>query len=332
LNWQHATIVFTATSPTTTLQFSSLNNRPDTSGGMFLDTIKVAECVSFNGFEGAAAGDYVLGVNQHFDGWTVLSNQVTVIGDAALANPRGTNLLALAGGTISRILPTLPGRTYSLSYAYRGPDAVALWRGNTNGTDSVGTNIFTQLGGVGFTNAEVRQGFFFDGGVRRVTAPDAPDLNVGTNDFSVDTWIQAFPMPGNWHSTETVFDKRLAPDSQTQLGYEMDLTSGYLNLQMADHLAAFSWHNFTAPPSSQYLWDGQWHHIAATVVRKSRAGGNLYVDGQVVLNFDPTVCPGSLVNTGVFRLGNHADVTDGLSTFFNGAIDEFTLYQRALSA
>ncbi len=44
----------------------------------------------------------------------------------------GTNLLALADGQISRVLPTIPGTTYTLSYAYRGPGAVALWRGESN--------------------------------------------------------------------------------------------------------------------------------------------------------------------------------------------------------
>ena len=49
----------------------------------------------------------------------------------------GTNLLALADGQISRILPTVPGQTYTLSYAYRGPGAVGLWRGESNAVDSI---------------------------------------------------------------------------------------------------------------------------------------------------------------------------------------------------
>jgi hypothetical protein len=75
-----------------------------------------------NGFERATAGDYAQG--HYFDGWYVITNQVTVISNASLAY-QGTNLLALADGTISRILPTIPGTTYTLSLCVSR--ARALW-------------------------------------------------------------------------------------------------------------------------------------------------------------------------------------------------------------
>ncbi len=103
------------------------------------------DCIDLTGnlnddFEYTVAGDYVAGVNPGFGGWTVTSNQVTVISDPTLAYNGSTNLLALADGQISRILPTVPGQTYTLSYAYRGPGAVGLWRGESNTlTASAGT-------------------------------------------------------------------------------------------------------------------------------------------------------------------------------------------------
>ena len=176
---------------------------------------------------------------------------------------------------------------------------VAWWPGEGNANDVAGTNSGSVTQGtISYVPGEVGMAFNFDGGANRIVVPDAPALNFGAGqDFSAETWIRAYPQPGNWNGgIETVFDKRVAPDSITQLGYNFELDgSGHFSLQMADTLAAYSWHNFVAP--SPNLEDGQWHHIAATVVRNSTNGGNLYVDGSVVLTFDPTVCPGSLANS-----------------------------------
>ena len=62
------------------------------------------------------------------DGWTVTrSNQVTVVNDPATAlSPN--NFLALANGSISRVLPTRTGRQYTLSYYTRGPGIISWWR------------------------------------------------------------------------------------------------------------------------------------------------------------------------------------------------------------
>ncbi len=68
-----------------------------------------------NGFEGAPDGIYPVG--SFFDGWGVSTNQVSVVtGDAAT----GLNYVNLGSGGISNSLPTVQGRSYRLSFAYRG--------------------------------------------------------------------------------------------------------------------------------------------------------------------------------------------------------------------
>jgi choice-of-anchor C domain-containing protein len=69
-----------------------------------------------SGFETASATNYNSG--QIVDGWTVVGNPVKVINDATLANG-GSQCLALQLGVITRVLPTVGGRNYALSYAYR---------------------------------------------------------------------------------------------------------------------------------------------------------------------------------------------------------------------
>jgi subtilisin-like proprotein convertase family protein len=151
-----------------------------------------------NGFEGQIAGDYVQ--SNLFAGWTVVSNQVTVISNAALAYS-GTNLLALANGVISRTLPTLVGQTYTLSYAYRGPGAVALWRGESNANDSIGGNNPATVSNITYTKGEVGEAMVFNGTSSYIKYPASGSLNIGTNilGFTLDTWV-------NWAAQEYLAD------------------------------------------------------------------------------------------------------------------------------
>ena len=204
---------------------------------------------------------------------------------------------------------------------------VGWWKGDGNGDDSAGANNATVPEGVTYAPAEVGQGFSLDGQAHQIVVPDAPELNFKNNqDFSLEVWIQPLANPGNWQDIMSIIDKRIAPDTITQLGYELNLQGGVVTFQMADTLAPFSWHNFSGGPD---LRDGKFHHVAVTVQRNSTTGGQLFIDGQLVLTFDPTVCPGDLSNTGPLRIGNHA--TPGLQAFYHGIIDEVSLYNRALS-
>ena len=87
-----------------------------------------------DGFEQTAAGDYTSGTT-FGNGWTVTSNQVSVVTDPANAYA-GSNFLALASGTIFTNLPTVAGQTYTLTFAYRGPGIAGWWRGENNASDS----------------------------------------------------------------------------------------------------------------------------------------------------------------------------------------------------
>jgi hypothetical protein len=63
------------------------------------------------------------------------NNQVSVVTDPGNAY-EGSNFLALAAGTITRAIPTIVNREYTVSYSYRGPGIAGWWRGEGNGTDS----------------------------------------------------------------------------------------------------------------------------------------------------------------------------------------------------
>ena len=79
-------------------------------------------------FESATPGNYVAPTPVSGTGWVVITNQVSVVNDPANAY-QGSQFLALANGIISNNIPTVPGGKYTLTYAYRGPALVGLWRG-----------------------------------------------------------------------------------------------------------------------------------------------------------------------------------------------------------
>ena len=184
-------------------------------------------------FEQAASGEYLAPTNipDLQGGWTMVtndvvvgtnlismaSNQVSVVFDPSTSrqvgtNNLGSNYLALAYGTISRVVPTTPGRRYTISYYYRGPGIAGWYRGEGNATDSsdpeTDGNNGSLIGRFTFPRGQVGQGFQFDGTNGLISLVQAPDesyvqvrepsafeegsasLDVGAGSgFTVEGWI-----------------------------------------------------------------------------------------------------------------------------------------------
>jgi hypothetical protein len=223
---------------------------------------------------------------------------------------------------------TTRGITLTINPCVASPSGlVGWWPAEGTGADVVGGNTATLLNGATFGPGKVGQGFSLDGVDDRITASDSPALDFGPGvDFSIEAWIQAFPADRSY-GVMTILDKRYAPADYECLGIGFYLQDGRLALQLCDTLTPYAWSCFVS--SGPNLEDGQFHHVAVTVQRNSTTGGNLYVDGQVVLTFDPTSQAGDLSTTEPLRLGNHA--SPWLNCYFKGIIDEMSIYRRALS-
>lgn len=214
---------------------------------------------------------------------------------------------------------------------------VKLWTGNGSGNDSAQKINLTIPKGVGYAPAPGGQGFLLDNQSQpddtpRIVAPDSPELNMGANqDFSIMAWIKPKASPGNYTDLTgevmTVVSKRYCPDAFTALGYEMYLGGGRLCFQMIDSLKHGG--NFYKLDAESDLRDGKFHHIAVTVQRNSTTGLRFYVDGHLIVSFDPTAVSGDLSNASPLRIGNHPD--PGFQCFYNGIIGRVRLYRRALS-
>jgi hypothetical protein len=242
-----------------------------------------------------------------------------------------TVLVANSYGSTNSAVATLTVNTLVCDTPPSG--LVGWWKGDGDGSDSVGGDNATVPAGVTYAPAEVGLGFNLNGNTNRILAPDAPQLDFGPNqDFSIEAWIQPLSNPGNYTDLSgevmTVISKRYSPNTSVALGYEMYLGGGRLCFQMIDSLNnGGNYYNLDAESD---LRDGKFHHVAVTVQRNSTAGLQFYVDGQLVATFDPTVVTGDLSNTSPLRIGNHPD--PGISAFYHGIIDEASIYNRALSS
>jgi alpha-tubulin suppressor-like RCC1 family protein len=206
------------------------------------------------------------------------------------------------------------------------PGLIGWWKGEGNGSDFVSGNTAALVNGVGFTNGMVGQAFDFNGVDGRVTVADAPALDVGTNDFTIETWVRPLVSSTDF-GVMSLVSKRLAPDITHSLGYDFHLLNGQVSLRLSTSISGDG-QNFG--PAGLDLRDGEFHHVAVSLVRNSPTGGRFYVDGQEVLTFDPTGQNASLTVSEPLRIGNHA--TPSLNCFFKGQIDEVSLYARALAA
>jgi hypothetical protein len=232
--------------------------------------------------------------------------------------------------------------TSSTSCASAPPNMTAWWTfdGGTGvlmhdllaafgtGVDNVGTAI----GGPTAIPGYVDSSLHFNGTSQYVTASSQAELNLGTGDFAIDAWIRT-----NAQGVQTIVDKRSAVPN----GYALFLYNGRLGLQMGDRSGSSSCSsnnavsactNWIAPGNWPNAANGKWHHVAASVSRNSPTGGRLYVDGWLVLVFNPTIRNQSLDNTAaVWIASSHAN-SSVAQTFFAGDIDEVEIFKRAITA
>jgi hypothetical protein len=225
---------------------------------------------------------------------------------------------------------------------------IACWPGETGAAHPA-----VMTGAVAAVRGKFGPAYSFDGSGGHVRVPNAPALNFGVGeDFSISAWIQPMRLETSY-GVMPIVDKRKVNGVLGALGYALALEYGHLSFQLApaapvrfkftDLLSPARikawWQQRELPPNMAFarfvapepdLRDGRFHHVVVTVERRSRTGGRLYVDGRVVLRFDPTGQLSSLVNREPLLIGGHPD--PALHCPYKGIIEDARLYSRALSA
>jgi len=230
-------------------------------------------------------------------------------------------------------------------------DLAGRWPLGTNITGVMAPLQANLTGGVSLVSTEIGPSYRFDGSSGAAVVGDAPEFQFRSGqDFSILAWIQP-EISETSFGVMSIVEKRKIGGIATALGYSLHLEYGKIACQITTapgfHFK-FSdlfppkklladWHarkqlqlvsRFVAPQPD--LRDGQFHFVALTIERDSMSGGKFYVDGRVVLTFDPTKLRGSLVNSEPLMLGTHPD--SSLHCAFKGQIGGVRLYRRALSS
>jgi hypothetical protein len=230
------------------------------------------------------------------------------------------NVQASQAGNYSVAVANVAGSTNSanasltvISSCTAAPSGlVSWWSAEGNANDIIGGNSGT-LNGAGFTNGEVGQAFTFNG-TSYVSVPDSSSLDGFTNRITIEAWVKVNSFAGP--------------------GWDGILTKGNSSWQLrrygSSSTAAFS----TAGLSNSDLGgqkninDGLWHHIAGVYDGTYKF---LYVDGKLDASVPAT---GTIAqNNYPVYIGGNAQTQGNLPGYFwNGLIDEVSIYNRALSS
>ncbi|HTL73633.1 MAG TPA: FG-GAP-like repeat-containing protein, partial [bacterium] len=234
--------------------------------------------------------------------------QLSQAGDysVTVANAAGSVLSSNATLTVN-----VPVCTTALS------GLVAWWSSENNALDSVGTNNGLPVGGISYTNGKAGQAFVFDQSSSYISVPASPSLNIGTGSgITIEVWVK--PQPGvnapiiEWDSATTDGLQLWIANFNTALFANVKDTAG--NAHTISFPYIFNTNNF--------------QHVAMTY-DKSSGLARLFINGAIVAstNFG-TITPQT---TYPANIGRRTGQPIGLNDTYGGAIDELSLYNRALT-
>jgi hypothetical protein len=240
----------------------------------------------------------------------------------ALRSNMRTRLLGIA----CYVLVTMCGFSQSTN-CVPPPANMVLWlpfdetSGNFSANLEAPADYGTQFGGPTVVfGSYVDNSLSFDGTTNQyVSVPDYSAIDFGTNDFTIDAWVNRSTNGPN-SLPSIIVDKR---DINTAAGYSLALSYGKLVLALANGIN-YEDPNPLVPP------DGLWHFVAVSVSQSTFSvlffiDGNIYSTGLGAPSADVS-------NTNSFWVGGsqYGDLT-GSDRHWTGDIDEVEVYHRALA-
>ncbi|MEQ1642928.1 MAG: LamG-like jellyroll fold domain-containing protein [Pyrinomonadaceae bacterium] len=190
-----------------------------------------------------------------------------------------------------------------------------------------GTNPPGELvGGANFRVGRVGQAFGFDGDGDQITYPDDSDLRPVN--LTIETWVKFDSLTSVVTGGAPAGYQVLAfkKNSRTPgTGFE----EGYVLNKQSNNTLGIGFNSATGQTSfavsTTPVQVGQWYHVAGTY---DGANVKIYVNGNLE-NTNPVVAPIDYGLGSPLVLGSSGIPFNG---FFNGTMDEFSLYNRALAA
>lgn len=184
----------------------------------------------------------------------------------------------------------------------------AWWQGEDNAVDIVNANNGSTNGTVTYAAGEAGQAFVFNGS-SSILIPESPSVNLSQmTNWTIEAWIN--PASFNNSIYPTIFD-------QGHWRASLGLNSGTGELE--------NWiNNNDVIDSTASVPLGQWSHVAIVYNGVNRI---FYINGVASGSFS---CPAVSADTSGDAIGGVSDNSgDG---YFDGEIDEVSIYNTALSA
>jgi hypothetical protein len=205
------------------------------------------------------------------------------------------------------------------------PSLVAWWSGDGTVSDAIGNNNLTLSGGAGFGIGEVAGAFSFNGTGAYAGAPASANLDVGAGPgFTIEFWLK----PADVTSAHAVIEWNngvggIGPQLWTSVPGLGGPGSIFVNLSDT----AGTDHYFASP--SNLLNAGAFQHVALTYDRTSGMAILYYNGGQVIAQYLGSFTPQTTYG---LYLGARISGSAGVGSYYNGLLDEVSVYDRVLPA
>jgi len=192
---------------------------------------------------------------------------------------------------------------------------VSWWAGEGCALDSAGTNNGALQGGAAYADGRVGRAFSFDGASGTVVASDSTGLRL-TNHLTIEAWVDSRTLSGP--SGYAIISKVSYATGND--GYQFALVGDKILGQF--NSPGQIWPSATIT-SGAVISTGVWHHVAWTYDQSSM---KLYCDGLPVIT--NVIGTRSIATSAAdLRISGADD-----HCYFDGLIDEPSVYNRALSA
>jgi len=201
-------------------------------------------------------------------------------------------------------------------------DMTHWWRADNHAVDWRGAAAASLSATVAYTAGRVGQAFSFDADADLITVPHRAAMNLSPSGFSVELWVNAGTSQPN--ASWAIVDKSHGFTDSTGWAIAGG-TDGRVGFAAGQGGSGSG--NFVGVSSTASILDGGWHHVATTW---DGAMLRLYLDGVLDASVPMTA---AVNNSRPLRFG-HASGSGNVTPtrFFRGAVDEISLYRRALSA
>jgi PKD repeat protein len=157
----------------------------------------------------------------------------------------------------------------------------------------------------------------FDGADDVVEVPHADALNALP--LTITTWIKTSQATGSYPGIVTKYEGGAAQ------GYAIGLDQGRVSCWYYADGANYLWDGGVGA-GTRFIADGRWHHVAYVV---DADGGRVYVDGSLANTHAWVGTPAPVTSSVPLRFGVYLG---GSGAYFNGRLDEVTLWNRVLTA